>query len=183
MTSASRDEGRRHEGALDREDTVPAAAKSPAAARKAVRFICAFNGICAIACGAMMMAGAVGLLPEGADPFASLVEAVRMLPLPDFMTQDLLWPGLALLLVNGVANGIATVQFARSGGAPGKQAFRSVERSARGWALAAGVLLIGWCAFELVFMPNALSVAYLVIGCVQTACAALLVRAGSRAVA
>lgn len=90
--------------------------------------------------------------------------------------MDLLWPGLALLLVNGVANGIATVQFARAGRAPAARTGQSAERSARAWGLAAGVLLIGWCAFELAFMPNALSMAYLVVGCIQTACAALLVR-------
>lgn len=178
MMGALRDDDRRHEGPSGREDAACAAAKRPAASRKAVRFICVFNGMCAVVCGVMMMAGAVGLLPEGADPFASLIEAVRMLPLPDFMTQDLFWPGLALLLVNGVANGIATVQFVRAGRVAGRQAARSAERSARAWALAAGVLLIGWCAFELAFMPNALSLAYLVVGCVQTACAALLVRAG-----
>ncbi len=168
------------EGLHSRGSAGSVGARGSVAMRKIMRFICAFNGACAIVCGAMMMAGAVGLLPEGADPFASLVEAVRMLPLPGFMTRDLFWPGLALLLVNGVANGIATVQFARAGRTPAARTGQSAERSARGWALAAGVLLIGWCAFELAFMPNALSMAYLVVGCVQAACAALLVRGCSR---
>lgn len=94
MMGALRDEGCRREGPPDRGDAAPADAKRPAAARRIVRFVCAFNGVCAVVCGAMMMAGAVGLLPEGADPFAGLVEAVRMLPLPDFMTWTCFGPGL-----------------------------------------------------------------------------------------
>ena len=41
-------------------------------------------------------------------------------------------------------------------------------------ALLAGALLIVWCAFELVYLPNPVSVIYLVIGLVQTACAAVM---------
>ena len=37
-----------------------------------------------------------------------------------------------------------------------------------------GALLIVWCVFELVYLPNPVSVIYLVIGLVQTACAAVM---------
>ena len=77
------------------------------------------------------------------------------------MTADLFWPGLALALVNGVANLVAAVLFARSDG------------RARSWALLAGALLL-WCVFELVYLPNPDSVIYLVIGLVQTACAVVM---------
>ena len=43
-----------------------------------------------------------------------------------------------------------------------------------GWALLAGALLIVWCVFELVYLPNPVSVIYLVIGLVQTACAVVM---------
>lgn len=134
-----------------------------AAVRRIVRAICAFNGVCAVVCGGFMMAGAVGMLPASLDGvfgfFNCMVPAIQMMPLPTFLTQNLFWPGLALLLVNGVANLVATVLFVRR------------EQWARGWALAAGVLLIGWCAFELAYMLNAISVVYLVMGVVQTVCA------------
>lgn len=136
------------------------------AARRVVRVICAFNGVCAVACGGFMMAGAAGALPalfEGAFSFFNaMVPAIQALPLPAFMTQDLFWPGLALLLVNGVANLVATVLFARH------------DRRARAWALAAGVLLVCWCALELAYLPNAVSAAYFAMGVVQTACSAAM---------
>ena len=97
--------------------------------------------------------------------FNAMVPAIQRIPLPAFMTADLFWPGLALLLVNGVANLVATVLFARR-----------AEGRARRWALAAGALLVGWCAVELAFMPNGVSVFYLAMGIVQTACALALDR-------
>ena len=41
-------------------------------------------------------------------------------------------------------------------------------------ALLAGALLLVWCVFELVYLPNPVSVIYLVIGLVQTACAVVM---------
>lgn len=133
------------------------------AARRVVQAICVLNGVSAAACGFFMMAGAADALPaslEGAfASFNGMVPLVQRLPLPSFMAANLFWPGLALVLVNGVANLVAVAWFAMH------------DRRARGWALAAGLLLIGWCAFELAFMANPVSAAYLVVGLVQTACA------------
>ena len=112
-----------------------------------------FNGVCAVVCGGFMMAGAAGILPPAFDElfgfFDLMVPLIQRMPLPAYMTADLFWPGLALALVNGVANLVASVLFARSDG------------RARSWALLAGALLI-------------VSVIYLVIGLVQTACAAVM---------
>ena len=94
--------------------------------------------------------------------FDLMVPLIQRMPLPAYMTADLFWPGLALALVNGVANLVAAVLFARSDG------------RARSWALLAGALLIVWCVFELVYLPNPVSVIYLVIGLVQTACAVVM---------
>lgn len=140
------------------------AAGARTGARLVVRIVCAFNGICAVACGFFMMAGAAGALPSSLDSafalFNDMVPVIRRLPLPEFMAVNLFWPGLALALVNGVANLVASWLF-----------LRRREALARRWALAAGVLLIGWCAFELAYLPNPVSVAYLVVGIVQTVCA------------
>ncbi|MDR3847366.1 MULTISPECIES: hypothetical protein [Eggerthella] len=136
------------------------------AARRIVRAICVFNGVCAVVCGGFMMTGAAGILPPAFDElfgfFDLMVPLIQRMPLPAYMTADLFWPGLALALVNGVANLVAAVLFARSDG------------RARSWALLGGALLIVWCVFELVYLPNPVSVIYLVIGLVQTACAVVM---------
>ena len=95
---------------------------------------------------------------------SELVPLIRTMPLPAFMTENLFWPGLALLLVNGVANLVATALFF------------SRPSAARRWALAAGALLICWCAFEMLYFPNAASIIYLIVGLAQTALSIGLVR-------
>lgn len=116
--------------------------------------ICAVNGLCALVWGVLMMA-----IPSG-EPYmmGGMAEALRTaMPLPDVLLQDLFWPGMALALVNGVPNAVAVVLAVR----------RSPQAVRMG--LAAGILLVAWCAFELAFIPNALSVGYLACGVVQTA--------------
>lgn len=122
----------------------------------ALRIICALNGACAAIFGMIMMIWADDA-PMG---LSDLVPALQALPLPGFMIENLFWPGLALLLVNGIANIVATALFS------------SRKAAACAWALAAGILLIGWCAFEMLYLPNVASVFYLVVGIVQTALAA-----------
>ena len=129
-------------------------------AETAVRIICALNGLCAVAFGAIMMIAANDA-PIG---LSELVPLVQTMPLPAFMTENLFWPGLALLLVNGVANLVATALFFNR------------PRAARRWALAAGALLICWCAFEMLYFPNAASIIYLIVGLAQTALSIGLVR-------
>ena len=122
--------------------------------------ICALNGLCAVAFGAIMMIAANDA-PMG---LSELVPLIQTMPLPAFMTENLFWPGLALLLVNGVANLVATALFF------------SRPSAARRWALAAGALLICWCAFEMLYFPNAASIIYLIVGLAQTALSIGLVR-------
>ena len=78
------------------------------------------------------------------------------LPIPDFMKQDLFWAGLALLFVNGVPNVIALVF-----------RFRGKLAVSYCWGITAGILLIFWTMFELVFIPNGLSAFYLLLGVLQ----------------
>ena len=86
------------------------------AAHRIVRVICVFNGVCAVVCGGFMMAGAAGILPPAFGElfgfFDLMVPLIQRMPLPAYMTADLFWPGLALALVNGVANLVAAVLFA-----------------------------------------------------------------------
>ena len=41
------------------------------AARRIVRVICLFNGVCAVVCGGFMMAGAAGVRPRSTSSSAS----------------------------------------------------------------------------------------------------------------
>ncbi len=130
------------------------------AARGFALFMNWFDGACALACGLWMMASALWMLPLSWNDWMP-VSLLGPLPLPDFMKSDFLWPGLALALVNGVPNVVALVL-----------RFRGDRRASYAWGCVAGVLLIAWTVFELAFIPNGLSVFYLVLGVMQLAASA-----------
>ena len=122
-----------------------------------------FNGICAPLCGIWMMLSALADLPLSWNDWMPL-SIYDPFPLHDVFFASHFWPGLALLLVNGVSNIVAIAMRRKGDGA---------------WAracLVAGVLLICWTAVEMVFIPNGLSVFYLVLGVLQTAAAVALAR-------
>lgn len=126
-------------------------------------FINWFNGICAVICGGWMMLSALVNLPLSWNDWMPLYLYDSM-PLHDVFFVSHFWPGLALLLVNGVSNIIALAY-----------RFKGDRRAWATWCLVAGVLLIAWTGFELVFIPNFASVFYMVLGVLQLA-AALRVR-------
>ena len=114
-----------------------------------------FDGICAPVCGLWMMASALFTLPLSWNDWmpASILDP---LPIPEFMKGDLFWAGLALLLVNGLPN-IVALCFR----------FRGNLVVSYCWGIVAGILLIGWTVFELAFIPNGLSLFYLLLGILQ----------------
>ena len=116
-----------------------------------------FDGICAPVCGLWMMASALFALPVSWNDWMP-ISLIEPLPIPGFMKADFYWPGLALLLVNGLPNVIALVC-----------RLRKNLRLSYAWGMTAGVLLILWTLFELAFMPNAISAFYLVLGILQLA--------------
>ena len=129
-------------------------------AKRVVLIICVVNGFCALIFGVLM-----ALSPDGSlIMMQELVPAVQALPLPSMFIQDLLWPGIALFLVNGVANLTAFVLLTRK------------KDSGYKVGLFAGVLLICWCTFELIFMFNFISVFYLLVGIAQTIAAILVIK-------
>ena len=131
--------------------------------RIALRIICGVNGMCALVFGAIMMIWPTDT-PMG---LSELIPLIQTMPLPAFMTETLFWPGLALLLVNGAANLVASALFF---------AGQPRDRATISWALAAGMLLVCWCAFEMVYFPNAASVFYLLVGIAQVALSIRLMR-------
>ena len=121
-----------------------------------------FNGICAPLCGGWMMLSALTDLPLSWNDWMPL-SIYDPFPFHDVFFTSHFWPGLALLLVNGVANIVALVM-----------RHRSNMTAWINWCTIAGALLIVWTAVELVIIPNGISVFYFVLGVLQLACALYL---------
>ncbi len=117
-----------------------------------------FNGICAPVCGLWMMLSALMPLPLSWNDWMPL-SIYDPFPLHDVFFTSHFWPGLALLLVNGVPNIVALVVRRRS-----MSAWVT-------WCTVAGALLVAWTVTELLIIPNGLSVFYFVLGAVQLAAA------------
>ena len=128
-------------------------------------FINWFNGICALICGVWMMLSALVDLPMSWNDWMPL-SVYDPFPLHDVFFTSHFWPGLALLLVNGVSNFAALIARRRRG-----------ERAWVCWCTVAGVLLLAWTAIELALIPNGISVFYFAIGVLQLAAALCLRRA------
>jgi hypothetical protein len=128
------------------------------AARGFLIVISVLNGLSGLVCGALFL-----ISPDGSlMGFGPLLAVVGTLPLADVFFRDLTWTGIAMLLVLGIPNLAASVMLLR--------------RSERQYlvTLAAAVLLILWCGFELVFMFNVAAVGYLAVGVVSALASVLL---------
>jgi hypothetical protein len=129
-------------------------------ARGVVIVVSILSGAAGLICGVLFIAGPDGhLLQAGA-----LLPVIRGFPLASVFFRDFFWIGVVMLLVLGVPNTTASVMLLRKSE---NQYFAT---------LAAGILLLLWCGFELVLMLNALAVGYFVVGLISIACSALLLR-------
>lgn len=120
------------------------------------------NGLAGLVCGVLFVAEPGGGL-MGAQ---ALLPIIGKLPLASVFFRDFLWIGIAMLLVLGIPNTVAAVQLIR----------RTAEQYV--WTLVAGVLLVLWTGFELVFMYNVLAVVYFVVGVLSIAASLLQTRSG-----
>ena len=118
-----------------------------------------FNGICAPVCGIWMMLSALFELPLSWNEWMPL-SIYDPFPFHDVFFTSHFWPGLALLLVNGVWSIVALIAKRRSG-----------DRAWIRWCTVAGVLLIAWTVAELLVIPNGISIFYFVLGVLQLATA------------
>ena len=123
-----------------------------------------FNGICAPLCGIWMMLSALFELPLSWNDWMPL-SIYDPFPFHDVFFTSHFWPGLALLLVNGVSNIVALVMRKRGD-----------EKAWLRWCTVAGVLLVIWTVIELVLIPNGISVFYFVLGLLQLSAAIVLSR-------
>ena len=118
------------------------------------------NGVAGLVCGVLFIAGPDGrFLQAGA-----LLTVIQELPLASLFFQDFVWIGVAMLLLLGVPNSVATVMLLR----------KSEDQYLA--TLFAGVLLLLWTGFELIFMINALAVGYFIIGLVSVLSSIMLGR-------
>ena len=118
-----------------------------------------FNGICAPVCGLWMMLSALVPLPLSWNDWMPL-SIYDPFPFHDVFFTSHFWPGLALLLVNGVPNIVALAMRRRGNIAAWIN-----------WCAIAGMLLIVWTLAELLIIPNGISVFYFVLGFLQLAAA------------
>jgi len=130
------------------------------AARGLLIVVSILNGVAGLVCGVLFIAGPDGHFLQA----AALLPVVQELPLASVFFQDFVWIGVAMLLVLGVPNSIAAVMLLR----------KSENQYLA--TLAAGVLLVLWCGFELIFMFNAMAVSYFVVGLISILSSIVLLR-------
>lgn len=130
-------------------------------ARRLLIVVSILNGVAGLVCCVLFIAGPDGrLLQAGA-----LLPVIQGLPLASVFFKDFTWIGVAMLFVLGVPNSIAAVMLLR------KSEHQYLA------TFVAGVLLLLWCGFEFIFMPNALAVAYFVVGLISILSSTVLLRA------
>ena len=122
-----------------------------------------FNGICAPLCGAWMMLSALVALPLSWNDWMPL-SIYDPFPFHDVFFTSHFWPGLALLLVNGVPNIVALVQR------------RNNTSTWHRACLVAGILLLAWTITEMLIIPNGISLFYFILGVLQTVATIVLIR-------
>jgi len=130
------------------------------AARGLLIVVSILNGVAGLVCGVLFIAGPDGRFMQA----GALLPVVQRLPLASVFFQNFVWIGVAMLLVLGVPNSIAAAMLLRKSG---NQYLAT---------LAAAVLLVLWCGFELVFMINALAVGYLLVALISILCSIVLSR-------
>ncbi len=124
-------------------------------ARRIMLGICWFNGILAPIFGILMILSPQGELLQ----MQELLVTMQTWPGASIFFQDLVWPGIALLCVNGVSNLVCLALWL------------SRKRAYTGIGIICGLLLIAWCTWEMIFIPNGVTVFYMLLGIVQTGAA------------
>lgn len=118
------------------------------------------NGLSGLVCGILFIAG-----PDGRFLQAGvLLPLIQRLPLAAVFFRDFAWIGVAMLLVLGIPNTVAAVMLLRR------------SRGQYAATLAAAILLLLWCGFEMVYMFNVAALGYFVVGVLSLLCSLLLFR-------
>mgnify|MGYP007125811033 CR=1 FL=1 len=127
--------------------------------RRILLFWCLFIGLGALGGGLCML-----IDPSGASTgMDGLLPGLQKLPFADTLFSTLVFPGIALLCVNGAPQLIA--------------AWLLLRRRPAGVTLGSvcGLLLMAWICIQFVIFPlNVLSTAYFIFGLLEALCAWLL---------
>jgi hypothetical protein len=118
------------------------------------------NGLAGLICGVLLIVKPDGRLMQ----MGALLPVVETLPLANVFFRDFFWIGLAMLLALGIPNFIAAVMLLR----------RSEKQYVA--TLVAGVLLVLWCSFELIYMFNVPAIGYFAVGVMLILSSLLLLR-------
>jgi hypothetical protein len=134
-------------------------------ARGYLMAVSVLDGLAGLVCGVLFVARPDGsLLQAGA-----LRSVIRAMPLADVFFRDFFWIGVAMLLVLGIPNLVATVMLVRR------------SRRRYGATLVAGALLLLWTGFEMIYMMNGLAVGYFVVGALSVLASDRLLRTAADA--
>ena len=122
--------------------------------------ISVLNGLAGLVCGVLLIARPDGRLLAA----TALLPVIGKLPLASIFFRDMFWIGVAMILALGVPNVLAAVML--------------IRRNARQYqvALGAAVILMCWCAFELIYMFNGAAIGYFGVAIVSALCAVWLLR-------
>lgn len=114
-----------------------------------------------IGIGAVAGAGMFWFIPDVMG-MKGLLSDMRVLPFASFLFTTTFWPGLFLLVVNGLTQLITAVLILRR------------RRLAPVATLVCGVILMGWIALQFVIFPtNPYSIAYFLFGAAEAVMAVL----------
>lgn len=122
--------------------------------------VSALNGAGGLLCAALLLLAPDGRLLR----MGLLLPVIKEFPLASVFFQDFFWIGVAMLLALGVPNLVATVMLVR------QSAMQYLA------TLIAGVLLLLWCGFELIYMFNIAAAGYLLVAVVSILASQLLLR-------
>ena len=132
-------------------------------ARGFLMVVSVLNGVLGLVCAALLLlAPDGGLLGMGV-----LLPVIREFPLAGVFFRDFFWIGLVMLVALGLPNLVAVVMLVR----------RSDKQYLA--TLIAGILLLLWCGFELIYMFNVAAVGFFAVG-VLSVLASVLLRKPSR---
>ena len=122
--------------------------------RRSLIFWTLFIGLGAVAGGsAMLLDPSGGLLGMG-----GMLPYFQVLPLAEYLYQDLRFPGIALLIVNGATQLAAAGLLLRR------------RRGAAVWSGCCGVILMLWICIQFYIFPfNLMSTAYFLFGALEAA--------------
>lgn len=112
-----------------------------------------FNALAALICGILFIGW-----PDGSAMGAgSMLEAMSTFPLAAVFFQDFRWIGIAMLLLLWIPNELSVLALWLK----------------RAWqypvVIAANVIVMLWCSFQFVFMPNGLAVFFFALSAIAVA--------------